>query len=55
MIRGPLTAELNTKDSPVRRFLDERFTSGPPWLVFVLDTGAVRTGLPLLHLIDSQS
>jgi hypothetical protein len=28
MIRGPLTAELNTKDSPVRRFLDERFTSG---------------------------
>ena len=28
MIRGPLTAELNIKDSPVRRFLDERFTSG---------------------------
>ena len=28
MIRGPLTAELNNKDSPVRRFLDERFTSG---------------------------
>jgi hypothetical protein len=28
MIRGPLTAELNTKDSPVRRFLDERFSSG---------------------------
>ena len=28
MIRGPLTAELNSKDSPVRRFLDERFTSG---------------------------
>ena len=28
MIRGPLTAELNTKDSPVRRFLHERFTSG---------------------------
>ena len=28
MIWGPLTAELNTKDSPVRRFLDERFSSG---------------------------
>jgi len=28
MIRGPLTAELSTKDSPVRRFFDERFTSG---------------------------
>ena len=28
MIRGPLTAELSRKDSPVRRFLDERFTSG---------------------------
>ena len=28
MIRGPLTAELNSKDSPVRRFLDERFSSG---------------------------
>jgi len=28
MIRGPLTAELNSKDSPVRRFLDERFTTG---------------------------
>jgi hypothetical protein len=27
-MRGPLTAELNRKDSPVRRFLDERFTSG---------------------------
>ncbi len=24
----PLTAELDTKDSPVRRFLDERFTNG---------------------------
>ena len=28
MIRGPLTAELDSKDSPVRRFLDDRFTSG---------------------------
>jgi hypothetical protein len=28
MIRRPLTAELDNKDSPVRRFLDERFTSG---------------------------
>ncbi len=28
MIHGPLTAELAIKDSPVRRFLDERFTSG---------------------------
>jgi hypothetical protein len=28
MIRGPLTAELSKKDSPVRRFFDERFTSG---------------------------
>jgi hypothetical protein len=28
MIRGPLTAELSIKDSPVRRFLDERFTNG---------------------------
>jgi hypothetical protein len=25
----PLTAELDNKESPVRRFLDERFTSGP--------------------------
>jgi hypothetical protein len=24
----PLTAELDIKESPVRRFLDERFTSG---------------------------
>ena len=24
----PLTAELDSKESPVRRFLDERFTSG---------------------------
>lgn len=28
MIRGPLTAELSSKDSPVRRFFDERFSSG---------------------------
>ena len=28
MIRRPLTAELDNKDSPVRRFLDEAFTSG---------------------------
>ena len=28
MMLGPLTAELDIKDSPVRRFLDERFTSG---------------------------
>jgi hypothetical protein len=28
MIRRPLTAELDIKDSPVRRFLDDRFTNG---------------------------
>jgi hypothetical protein len=28
MIRGPLTAELGKKDSPVRCFFDERFSSG---------------------------
>jgi len=28
VIRRPLTVELDIKDSPVRRFLDERFTSG---------------------------
>jgi hypothetical protein len=28
MMRRPLTAELDIKESPVRRFLDERFTSG---------------------------
>jgi hypothetical protein len=28
MIRGPLTAELSKKDSPVRCFFDERFSSG---------------------------
>ena len=28
MILRPLTAELDNKESPVRRFLDERFTSG---------------------------
>jgi hypothetical protein len=28
MMRRPLPAELDIKDSPVRRFLDERFTNG---------------------------
>lgn len=28
MIQGPLTAELDIKDSPVRRFFDEKFSSG---------------------------
>lgn len=28
MVLGPLTAELEKKDSPVRQFFDERFTSG---------------------------
>jgi hypothetical protein len=28
MVLRPLTAELDSKDSPVRRFLDDRFTSG---------------------------
>jgi len=28
MSLGPLTAEIGDKDSPVRRFLDERFTAG---------------------------
>jgi hypothetical protein len=28
MVLRPLTAELDSKDSPIRRFLDDRFTSG---------------------------
>lgn len=29
MVLGPLTPELDKRDSPVRQFFDERFTSGP--------------------------